>query len=376
MNCKRLYGASTHDVHLGHPNTPTEHILGTLRRMFPDSPETGDLDIIFIAGDLFDRLLNLPDDNVSLIEAWMVDFLRMCAKRDIVVRALEGTPSHDWKQTRKLVELARHAQIPVDVKYVQDLSIEYLEKFDAHILYVPDEWRPRCDDTWLEVQELLRQHQLEQVDFAVMHGAFHYQMPKNVHHQLELHDADRYLSIVKHYIVIGHVHQYSTYERILAGGSPERLSHGDEGKKGHWRFVVDKDEGDSAWFVVNERAMRYDTIDCVGLEPDALHALLGETIKNLPDGSHLRLKTRKQDFAMEALDLYSTRYPMYRWTVKVVEDKQETEKPVLLDTRTKFKGVNITPGNITELLMERLSRKLTPDQIKRCQEKLEGLLNG
>lgn len=368
--------ASTHDVHLGHPNTPTEHILRTLRAMFPDNPTTGDLDIIFFAGDLFDRLLNLPDDNVSLIKQWFVDFLHMCARRDIVVRMLEGTPSHDWKQPRMLVEQADLCGIPVDIKYVPDLSIEYMERFGIHVLYVPDEWRPRCDDTWLEVQTLLQQHQLDKVDFAVMHGAFHYQMPKNIHHQLELHDADRYLSIVRYNILIGHIHQYSSYDRILAGGSPERLCHGDEGKKGHWRVVVDRDGVPHPRFVVNEKAMRYDTLDCVGLEGEALHALVEERVGTLPLGSHIRLKTRKHDYAMEAIDLYRGKYPGINWTVKEVKGDKDEDKPVLIDGRTKFKGITITAENISELLTERLKSKLTPDQLARCQLNLKGVVDG
>lgn len=376
MKCKQLNVAATHDIHFGHPNTPTSQIVSTMRAMFPDNPTTGDLDIIFLAGDVFDRLLNLPDDNVSLVKSWFVSFLWMCAKRDIVVRVLEGTPSHDWRQARMLVELATLANIAVDIKYVPDLSIEYMERFDIHVLYVPDEWRPRCDDTWMEVQALLSEHQLEQVDFAVMHGAFHYQMPKNIHHQLELHDAERYLSIVRYNIFIGHVHQFSSYVRILAGGSPERLNHGDEGKKGHWRSCVDAENGPTATFHVNKNTMRYDTLDCMGLAGEALHSMVEAHVRTIPVGSHIRLKARKNDFAMQALDLYKVKFPAIHWTVKEVKSDNTIDKPVLLDTRAKFKGINITRENVVELLIDRLHTKLSPEQLERCKDKLAEVIDG
>lgn len=371
-----LVVAAIHDVHLFHPNTPTEYVLDSLRQLFPDNATTGDIDIIFIAGDLFDRPLPFPDDNVSAVNFWFTAFLQMCARRDIIVRILEGTPSHDWKQSKKLVELAALAEIPVDVKYVSDLSIEHIAKLGVNVLYVPDEWRPRCDDTWEEVTQLLKQHGLEQVDFTVMHGAFHHQMPKNIHHQLELHVAERYLSITKRHIFIGHVHQMSVYDRILAGGSPERLSHGDEAQKGHFKVTYRAEDDYTVEFVVNKRAMRYDTLDCVGLGSEEFQTLIRERVASFPSQGHIRLKAKKHDVAMAAIPTLESAYPHIHWTTKEVKSSADEEKPVLIDGRVKFKGLTITSDNISELLRERLAAKLNPKQLDRCLTVLEGVVNG
>src|SRR5690606_40929570 len=93
-------------------------IVENLRKAFPDTDETGELDLILFAGDVFDRLLSFPSTEASEAADWFMDFLAMCQRRDIVVRVLEGTPSHDWKQSSFFVGLNRNLLKPADFKYV------------------------------------------------------------------------------------------------------------------------------------------------------------------------------------------------------------------------------------------------------------------
>jgi DNA repair exonuclease SbcCD nuclease subunit len=154
MNINKLAFAVASDIHLGHPNTLTEDILRNLEKAFPTSKETEELDIIFFSGDVFDRLLNFPDNSVSEIESWINVFLRRCKALDIVVRVLEGTPSHDWKQSNVFEKVNNIGKIDCDVKHVKNLSIEHIERFGINVLYVPDEWEPETDDTWKQVKDL------------------------------------------------------------------------------------------------------------------------------------------------------------------------------------------------------------------------------
>jgi hypothetical protein len=350
-----LYAAVVGDVHVGHPNTPTIHILNNLRRAFPDTPTTGDLDIIFIEGDFFDRQLNLPDPNVYEIKLWITGFLRICKARNIIVRVLEGTPSHDWKQSALFTTINELSQINADVKYVTDLSIEYIDSLDISVLYVPDEWRVRCEDTWNEVVELLARNNLKQVDYAIMHGIFPHQMPKNIHHHLEMHDPARYLSIVKKEIFIGHVHQHTVFDRIFAAGSFDRLTHGEESPKGHLRLRVEKDTR-FVEFIENVNAMQYVTIDCSGLDVDAYHRKIASIVPTLPNGSHVRIKAMRGDVAITGISHYQDNYPQYRWTVKEAGKGVDGYTPLLIDTRAMHKTINITSDNISGLLIERLAK--------------------
>lgn len=162
---RKLRIGETGDVHLGHHNTLTSHVLKALYKAFPDNAETGDLDMIIIAGDLYDRLVMHSEVVlIDQIRRWFFWFLSMCKRRDIVVRILEGTPSHDWKQSANVISENEIATIGADVKWVDTLSIEYIERFGINILYVPDEWRVETDDVWKDVVQALTEKGLEKVD--------------------------------------------------------------------------------------------------------------------------------------------------------------------------------------------------------------------
>lgn len=376
-SCKSLNILELSDVHLGHPNTPTEHILRSLRHLIPDTQQSWDLDIIFIAGDLFDRLLEYDSPDITDIELWFLALAKMCARHGIILRGMEGTPFHDRKQMARLFNLLKGVDFQVDAKFICELTIERIESLGLDVLYIPDEWRPRCDDTWLEVVDLLKQKGLEQVDITVMHGAFHHQMPKNIHAQLELHDAERYISITRRVVYVGHVHQMSNYKNmILAAGSTDRLCHGDEGGKGVWRSTLNPDGTQTHTFVPNKLALPYITVDCIGKEGGELHRELEGIVKKLPEGSHIRLVAKKDDVAMQAIDGLRVRYPKIHWAVKEPKSTGDVEKPVLLDTRPKFQWQNITPDNVLELLMTRIHGKYPAAMAERAEARLKESLDG
>lgn len=361
--------AEVSDIHLGHPKTSTLEILNNLRREFPDNEETGKLDLLFLAGDIFDSLLTLDDIDVFEIKLWIHELLRMCKKRDIVVRVLEGTPSHDWKQSKNLFcPINDNARIDADVKYVDTLSIEYIERFGIHVLYVPDEWPPGVDDTWLQTLQLLQNHGIEKVDYAVMHGSFSYQLPAVV--KTPSHDPGRYLSIVRNYIFIGHEHTKSRHERILASGSFDRLSHGQEEAKGHWRVTVRPSGTDDVVFMENKNAKTYRTIDCTGLPvEDALKRL--EIVRSFDHGSHVRVAASKNDPILTNLNVLRKQYPTLHWT-SVVTETSALLATRLVDLRPSFTQINITRDNLEALIANRLQTQAVDEQVlSRCLKRLQ-----
>jgi DNA repair exonuclease SbcCD nuclease subunit len=369
------------DIHLGHPNTPTDHIIQNLKAMFPDTPETGELDIIVLEGDVFDRLLQWPTDAVNSIEVWVYHFLAMCLKRDILVMVLEGTPSHDWHQSNVFIRVARLAGLSpwpdqpvepgrdyVQLFYIDRLAIQYFKRFDINVLFVPDEWRPETDDTWREVKALLAEKGLEQVDYAVMHGAFNYQIP--AHFRAPSHDEQRYMSVVKKYIFIGHIHQMSTYGgKILAAGSADRLSHGDESAKGHFRVTVSED-GDQIVFVENKHAKLYNTINVSGLNLDEALAEL-EQVDKYPAGSAVRIEADKDAAILSSLETLRKRYPHVTWSTKT-QMAESPQSNLLVDLRSSYVEVPITSANIVELIQARLIKRGLPQEIiDRCLRQLQ-----
>lgn len=349
MMKSRLKIAELSDVHLGHHKTHAKHIIENLNKAFPDNDTTGQLDIIWIAGDLFDRMLNLPSDSVSAITNWVSKFLMMCKRRDIMVRVLEGTPSHDWKQAKLLVDINEGSNINADLKYFTELSIEYIDKFGINVLYVPDEWRTKNEQTWHEVEELLQKHNLEKVDFSIMHGSFNYQIPANLRDMFETHDEENYLSITRYLIFIGHIHQHSQFDRILSAGSFDRLTHGEEGDKGHIRAVVEPDGTYKAQFIVNTNALIYKSLDFTKVPLDEVYRRLDDFISTIPKDSHLRIIADSDDSVFKAGTDIKARYPKIHLSFK---SNQRIVKVEPIVTTQIIKPLNLTKDTIYKLINE------------------------
>lgn len=352
MMTSRLKIGLMSDVHLGHDKTTTGFIVDNLYKAFPDNETTGELDIIWIAGDLFDRLLNLPSTAVACINEWVHNFLRMCKKRDIVVRVLEGTPSHDWKQPQLMVDINVNSKINADLEYVTDLSIHHIEKFGIDVLYVPDEWRAKNIDTWVEVQQLLSEHKLDKVDFSIMHGCFTYQIPPNIVDMFETHDTEHYLGITRHLVFIGHIHHHSQYKNIMAAGSFDRLRHGEEEDKGHIRVTVEPDGNYTAKFMVNHGAKKYITLDFTKRPLDDIFRELDALVADLPEDSHVRLQADTDDAVFRAGTDIKSRYPTIHISFK---SNQRKEKIQPIVTRETIKTVNLSPSTIYTMMSKNLS---------------------
>jgi len=358
---KSLRIASVSDLHLGHKKNNTSDIVANLKKAFPDNAVTGELDIIFLVGDVFDGLLNLPSDDVDIIDAWIHSLLNICARHDIILRILEGTPSHDWKQSRRFIHVAEMIKSPVDVKYITELSIEYINKFDINVLYIPDEWRPTTDKTLIDVHDLLKAKGLTQVDYAVMHGAFKYQLPEFI--KASTHDAEEYLKIVREFIFIGHVHEHTRYKRIIAQGSFDRLAHGTEGPKGHVRVHV-SEQRKHVVFVENKTAKIFKTIDCTTLNlEDTLQKVRDTlTINEPPPNSYIRILADIDNPILSNMSVLISQYPLYMWSKLVKDNTDDVEEINTEQSDESYTPITITRDNIVSLLLDRVS-VITVDKV-------------
>lgn len=310
------------DVHLGHARTPTEFILKNLRTTICSPSILKEIDLVTIAGDFFDKCLSYSDPQVAEIEQWITQFLWLCATHKVVLRVLEGTPSHDWKQSSFFAQQAKNANIPVDVRHVTELSIEEHTGLGVSILYVPDKWRPTTTETWSEVQGLLHEHGLRQVDFAVMHGAFEYQLPEIVTEPA--HDSKAYQDIVRYLIFIGHVHRSFVRDRIVPSGSFDRLVQGEEEPKGFHVAVVDLEEGTfTLTFHENKKAKIYKAVDLSGVDETTLWARLDHLVRSYPKRSAFSLRVGRDNTIAKVLKEIRGRYPEYEWDLVVEKTKKE-----------------------------------------------------
>lgn len=360
------------DVHLGHRTTETESIVDNLLVLLPDVPSMTDVDMIIIAGDLFDRLLNLSQLEVFIIHEWIYSLLHLCEKHDIVLRVLEGTPSHDNKQNRLIPEINARSNLNVDIQYFSTLAIEYIERFDIHVLYIPDEYHAEASQTLAEARLLISEHNLTQVDFAVMHGQFDYQVPTPLLNRIPHHDSEAYLELVKYNIFIGHIHQHSQYKRILVAGSTSRLQHGEEEDKGIIKVTVYNNGDFSATFVVNKGAKIYKTLDVSTQEITSAMDYIKSIVTMVPDGSYIRIRANQDDVIVNSLRELRTTYPQITWSVQT--DKAVSSKIALVN-RPEVTMDNLHSNTIPTLLENRVSKKYDGDTVLEMISTIKEIIN-
>lgn len=317
-----------------------------------------------LAGDVFDNLLSLPDDCVSDIQMAAARIVRLCKDMNIVLLILEGTPLHDRHQSEVFVQqnerLKESTGVGCELYYVDTLSIVHINSLHLDILCVPDECRSTTQVAQEDIKELMRSKGLRQVDYAVMHGCFRYQVPQIAKDHIKF-DEDFFLSIVKHLIWIGHIHQASQYERILAAGSFDRLCHGDENVKGALKCRIKEDGTWSAYTLENRGAKVYKSIVCNEDSVEDALIRIEKQVKKLVPGSYVQIETSGAKPILQAHDALSTRWPDLVWSFL---NRQTPKKSIeALQESKKYEPLIINPSTIQELCMKRMSQDNIPSHI-------------
>lgn len=357
-NSKSFRCASVNDQHLGSKRVPTafkiENLKATLTVKVIQS-----LDVLFFNGDLFDRLLDHNSEDAILIHdfiAWLID---LCATHNTKLRVLEGTPSHDYGQNEWFVNINATHRNPCDLVYHKVPAIETLPDTHATVLYIPDKFRLDAADTWKYVEDLMHTAGLTQVDIACMHGQFTYQLPIVM---ISSHSEQLYLGIVRYFVLIGHIHKHTTYSLsssgvplIIAPGSHDRDTHGQEEPKGY--VIAECDEqGNVNWeFVENTGARVFKRIDVSGWDVEAYKRHY-QVLQTLPVGSNVELQGGESDIIKSMLPTLVQDIPNVRFTYDIATDwtaTQRVEDDELLIGEAEVS--HITADNIGELVLERLA---------------------
>lgn len=340
------------DIHLGHNVNRTPYIVDNLRKFFRDYyKDISNVQAIFIAGDIFDKLLPNSSGDYLLATEWLTELIVYCKSNKTKLRILEGTPSHDWKQAKVISTIISKLGIEIDFKYIDTLCIEYMKDVEKYILYVPDEYKQDANDTLKEVKEKLKELSIDQVDIAIMHGAFKYQLP--MVNLISSHDESSYLELVKYYINIGHIHTPSVFERILAQGSFDRLAHGEEENKG--AMLVTISDVDSTYkFLVNKNSMIFKTIKFEDEEIDVICNKVRNELNKLPLYSSIKIIANNEDYLHKSINILAKEYPGYR--IKAEKIKKNTESKHLIKQEIIANSIVIKPDNIKELLMEEIKK--------------------
>lgn len=362
------------DVHTFSKRNPTKRILNNIVETLGLRDKSTELKIIFFEGDFFDELVDLSrTDELGDLFDFIGKLFRFAVDHNVKIRILEGTPLHDWKQSELYTHISRflgYFRYGVDFRFVKKLEVEVMDDLDLSVLYIPDEWNTDNSITYRQAAEAIREKGLEKVDLCIMHGAFRYQIPKSAKNAPS-HDEMSYLDLVRYYIHVGHYHTHSSYDRIIAAGSVDRLSHGEEEAKGLIKVKIDRSSGESSWFFVeNKNALVFKTLDL----PDdgvASSELIRKTATTLEDWSHLRLRMNKTNQLANALDALRITYPRLYITKKINEDDDNDSVPDSLfsdfSRDDRFVPIAIHKGNVLEMITSEISNTSGLDDEERSR---------
>ena len=345
------------DIHLGHPRTPTAALIDQIDHAFFQDEANQQLDILYLAGDIFHQLLTLSNDDVQRILLWVRKLIQYCTQYDIILRVLEGTPSHDRTQSKLFDSVIQMLNAQLDYAYVSTISIEYIAALDIHVLYIPDQPSISPDAVLATVDELLESRGLQQIDYAVMHGHFKHQLPEMVKHPA--HDAEAYLRRVKYLIHIGHIHTSSRMDRIFAQGSVGRLAHGEEEPKGYFRQVVYADGAFESTFVENVRATKYVTIDLRHKSLEESLPIVDALPDQYPQDSHIRLKLNRDHPWASHFAEVQRRLPYYYWTKQLVDTKVDGQEKKRTVEIAEYAPLILNQDTLPHAIRERIKRKAT-----------------
>lgn len=366
--------ASISDVHLGNPRNEAQFIIDNLYRAFPRNADTASLDVLVIAGDFYDRLLTLPQEESHQIDKVIIYLLRLCKDYDIELWIVRGTNSHDRDQTLRFVLLNELYSIGANLVYRDYLDIVWMPKFGINVLFVPDEWNGNDPDKTLEqVYQEMKIREISKVDFAVMHGQFEYQLPPVV--KAPKHNSQAYLAIVKYLIFIGHVHIFTTNERIIAQGSFDRIAHNEEGPKGHVRAIVRAEDDFEIEFVENTGARIFKTVNCHDYDLKTCEELILEAARQIPEYSFLRVRADKGNPILQAEKHYTDNNPLLHWAFEPNKDSEKAiQKQIELQKAEIYTPILITHENIVDLVEDKLAaRGVSQDVFQRAMIRLKEL---
>jgi hypothetical protein len=240
------------------------------------------------------------------------------------------------------------------------------------VLYIPDEWRHNCDDTYIECVNLLAQNKVDKVDYAFIHGQFDYQLGDIIPDRLK-HKVSNFEKIIRKKVFCNHIHNYSEHGIVIAPGSIERLSQAEQTDKG---FVIFKDnkDGCDATFIINTNSVKHHTLNINISNTQEAIEYIKEKIKKLRvvDGDCIRIKCNQDNPIRYSVKELQSNWPNINFNVEV------KTKKTITDSKKEVKKHNmmtINKQSLPTLLREQMiANGVSPEIIQKSMELLNGVL--
>lgn len=199
------------DLHFGGP--ATFKMVEELN-LFLDYIKDNEVDIVVFGGDYFDRKMSISDPLALAGFDFFKKVLNIVKEKNIKLRVIEGTQSHDMFQPRifDTYILDENGNPMIDYKYFETIAVE--EVLGLRILYIPEEYP-------INHEEYYKPYQEGQYDFIVSHGTWDFinfggmvDNDRNDLHTAPVLRAKDWMHALEHGICVsGHIHGRHIYKK-------------------------------------------------------------------------------------------------------------------------------------------------------------------
>jgi DNA repair exonuclease SbcCD nuclease subunit len=250
-------GVTLQDVHFGHKESERMYReLQQVKRFL----EEKEVHILNINGDYFDRKLSATEPSILYAVTFFNDLVDICTRKNIKMRVLLGTRSHDLNQYSTLFNHYAGKK-GLDYRYIDTVQEENIN--GINVLYIPEEYPENSSEYYKAFKTN---------NYRIIHGhgtwdfaSFESQIEES--NKIGVHTAPVFMyeewknSIKDGFVIFGHIHKRQSYKNVYYSGSFTRWSYGDRSDKGFVYYEVDTDS--NKWkfeYIDNKEAPAYDVI--------------------------------------------------------------------------------------------------------------------
>jgi len=340
-------------------------------------PLLKECDLLVIGGDFFHDLIGLNSaagyHAISIID----ELIDMAIQYHFYIRIVRGTFTHDRMQNKAFIRINRTKNKVSDLEddsewipysrealngkpliaFFNTISVE-TELLGMNLLYIPDDLP--YENVEDHIHEVMKVNHVETIDLVISHGYFKHllplgipRMPKNTL------DWAMFKPFVKGCVLNGHVHTPSVYEKVVSGGSFERMNHGEEEDKGFFTIQYYPSSGKTQFtFHRNPDTVLFKTIRLAKTPEKNIEFFktsLKKIVEQVPEKSTLHIRIAIDDpMLKQSLIAYArATYPDRRMDITSIKINELTNTPsddkldmTVLDLPT------ITEENLPDLLLK------------------------
>lgn len=353
------------DFHLGNYQAKASVICDNIRKHI--YPLLKDIDMFVLAGDLFDRGLAYDAEASRVVTEFLLELCSLSKQHGFLIRVLRGTWSHDRNSVKILETIAKAKGVTDTVKYVDIITIEYIEKFDKSIIYIPDD--VPFNELESKVISRIKDTKSGIVDIAIFHGMMKHVLPPMPREPINTINANNWFKYIKYVCLCGHIHQKSIFRgKFVYSGSFDRLCHGDEGTKGFFIIEILEDKPPTIKFIENTDAYVFKSLDLnnksfsdgISYITDSINKF--NKVRTNPDKAiHIRILIN-DIITKSALMSYCSEQYKSGDNIKITY-KTESLNPIVEEDEIEEDMLIVTPETLAQLINDRIDNELSVNEI-------------